>query len=163
MKFPGKLVPPTAAHIAELAETMRDADVAEVWAAGHMTPIQALNHSVLGSRDTNAWIVNDRVISIFGIGSHMALTDHTVPWLLASRYVRDFGKPFLRGGKLIAEEWKRGNPRMKNYVDARHTDAIRWIGWLGFEIKPVIPFGPEGMPFHPFEWSSECASSSPQQ
>ena len=40
---------------------------------------------------------------------------------------------------------------LTNYADARNTTAIRWLRWLGFNILPAIPFGLDGLPFHPFE------------
>ena len=39
---------------------------------------------------------------------------------------------------------------MFNYVDARHTDAIRWLKWLGFTLHPATPYGPFDLPFHKF-------------
>lgn len=159
--FPGKLLTPTAAHIAQLADTMQEADVQECWALGRMTPFDALSYSVLGSRDPKCWVVNDRVITMFGLASITQLTDHSVPWVLCSNQVQKLYRPFLRGSKILAEQWKSENRVLRNWVDARHTRAISWIKWMGFTLKPAVPLGPDQMPFHQFEWVRPNEHPSP--
>ena len=44
---------------------------------------------------------------------------------------------------------------LQNHVDARNTEAVRWLGWLGFEMDPALPFGPDQLPFHRFHWEVE--------
>jgi hypothetical protein len=50
----------------------------------------------------------------------------------------------------VVERWRKRYGRMTNYVDARHTKAVRWIKWMGFEVLPAIPLGPQQALFHPF-------------
>ena len=51
--------------------------------------------------------------------------------------------------------WREQFPFMFNYVDARHTDAIRWLKWLGFEFDEAAPYGPFDLPFYRFTMGEE--------
>ena len=74
-----------------------------------------------------------------------------VPWLLATDELESCARPFLRRSRKAVKEMMNGYSVLRNYVDARNTVAIRWLGWIGFKILPAEPFGADGLPFHPFE------------
>lgn len=150
--LPGKIVTPTAGLVLDLAENMQEADVRECWAASHVTPFDALSFSVTGSRDPKCWVVNGRAVTMYGVAENTALTNYSVPWLLASNLIEELSRPFIRGCRLVSDEWKREHNTLRNFVDSRHTKAVRWIKWMGFEVFPARPFGPDQVPFHKFEW-----------
>ncbi|WP_019646200.1 hypothetical protein [Novispirillum itersonii] len=145
---------PTEADIAAVAATMRAADVAEVWASHRVTPEQALRISLCQSME--AWTVSHagRPLCLCGVGR---LTDGTllggpvsVPWLLGSDALSDHRRALLRISGRMVPLWRRRHGLLVNWVDARNRASLRWLRWLGFEIAPAAPFGPDGLPFHRF-------------
>lgn len=146
------IVQATPEHIAELSETMGEADRAELWAGGRHTPQEALERCVKVSRDTaQVWLVDGRVICMWGVGHYTPLSMTGVPWMLGAQELPKHVRPFARGSKIIAAEWQKRYPILKNFVDVRHTLAVRWVQWIGFNLRPAIPYGPAGELFYPFE------------
>ena len=146
------IVEATHEHAVELAETMGEADRAEVWAGAHHTPGEALMRCLRGSRDTkHSWLVDGRVMAMWGVGHYTPLSVEATPWMLGSRELPTHARTFARGSKMIAAQWKARYPILRNFVDARHTLAVRWVQWIGFNLLPAIPYGPDGVLFHPFE------------
>jgi hypothetical protein len=146
-----KIVPATVPHAIELAKHMREPDKEEIWAAAHETPENAILCSLGVSRDAKTGFANDRLICMFGVGSEMICSTTGIPWLLATDELERCARPFLRRGRKVVGEMMNGYQLLRNYVDARNTAAIRWLGWVGFEILPSEPFGVDRLPFHPFE------------
>lgn len=154
--LPPGVVYATEEHVYELADTMAEADRAEAWAASHATPLEALMSSYAASRDTRqAWIVNGRVLAMWGVGFVTPLDAVGMPWMLGAADLPKHGRAFARGSKIIAAEWHKRYPMLRNFVDARHTVAVRWVEWMGFTVSPAVPYGTEGFPFHPFEYVRE--------
>jgi len=154
----GELVKPTPDLLLKLAQTMRKADVDEVWALCHHRPFEALTFSVLASQDPWMWVVDGRPICCFGVASNTAVSTNVAPWFLSSEELPKYAKYFARRSKKLAQYWATQYPVMQNYVDERHTDAIRWLRWLGFNTLPAVKLGPDRMPFLPFEMRRPCAN-----
>jgi hypothetical protein len=149
-----QVVETTAAHVAELAQTMCDADVAEAWAAAHMMPLEALEASVAGSRDTLTGLADGKVLCIFGVGQLHALAFVGYPWMLGSVELPKHTAAFIRGSRGWFREITKIYPYLENYVDIRNHRAIRWLKWMGFQVDAPIPHGPDRMPFHKFSWGT---------
>jgi hypothetical protein len=149
-----EVVNTTAEHVAQLAVTMCDEDVNECWAAGHLSPQEALEMSVAMSRDTLTGMADGKVVCIFGVGQWSALAFAGSPWFLGTAELPKHAKVFLRGSQHWFEEIKKMYPYLENYVDIRHHRAIRWLKWLGFQVDAPIPHGPDRMPFHKFSWGT---------
>ena len=148
----GKLARPTAEIIREFSAEIAEEDAAEVLAVGHGSVPEAIEISVVGSRDTYAWIVDDRPICLFGIGADTFLTtDEYSPWLLATPTIRRYPVFFARSSRKVVDVWRRRYGAMRNYVDARHTRAVRWVQWMGFQVSPAFPMGVDGALFHEFQ------------
>ncbi len=150
-----EMVEATQELASELALTMREADRDEVWAAARKTPAQALESSLMMSRDSMAGLVNGRVACMFGVGQCSALGLVGIPWLLASEEMVQHARRFLRGSRNYIDIMKQRYISMQNYVDARNVEALKWLVWLGFEIEPAEPFGIGHLPFHRFHWARE--------
>ena len=142
----------TQAHVDELAKTMRVEDIAEVWAAAHYTPAEALAMSIRHSEEVYTGLVDNRVLCIFGMARRTWISELGIPWLLASDLLPDHARRFLKGSREAFEHMKRGVPAMRNHVDVRNAQSIRWLKWLGFKIENPVPFGPDQVLFHPFTW-----------
>lgn len=148
------VVPATEEHADALATTMSPADVQEVHALG-MTPREALRVSMAVSRDPKAFLANKEVVAMFGVGEanrgQWWRSTKFIPWFLSANTLKRHQVHFLRGCRPLVGEWLADHGHLTGYVDARHTVAIRWIRWMGFEVHPAKPYGHFGMDFHKFE------------
>ena len=71
--------------------------------------------------------------------------------MLTAHELPDHARFFLRRNRFYVAEIRSKYRLLLNFVDARNTMAIRWLEWLGFDVAPARPLGPENMPFHPFK------------
>ncbi len=138
-------------HARALAPRMRAADAAEVWASAHLFPLGALLKSLELTPEPVAALVNGEVACMFGVAPLTATSRVGFPWLLTSDLVQEHRKVFLPATKRWVAHVMQDYDHLLNFVDARNIIAMRWLGWLGFEIMPAEPYGIEGLPFHLFE------------
>ncbi len=145
-----RIVPSTHEHALVLAETMRYADVEEVWAASHFSPMAALEASMAMSPDTRTALADDTVLCMYGVGLQSLATDTGFPWMLTADAIVKHQRAFLRGSRGYISEIRSQYRLLLNSADARNIMALRWLKWLGFDIQPAVSFGAEGLPFHQF-------------
>ena len=127
----------------------------EVRASHGLSPRRALRLALVvsGRYDLafTATLENEPVV-MFGITPPSILDEVAVPWMLTTAAVEKHPKTFMKESRALFEVFKQSFPRMRNYVDARNTVAVRWLQWLGFSVYYPEPFGPDEMPFHKFEF-----------
>ena len=136
----------------EIAAKMRRADAEEAWAANRATPDQAVLCGLEMSPDPMVGLADGRSVCIFGVGQWSVLALQGIPWLLATDELPRHARYFLRASKQYVLGIKESYQRLANYVDARNTEAVRWVAWLGFKLDDPIPFGFDKLPFHRFHW-----------
>lgn len=144
------VIPATVEHARALAPHMRVADAAEVWASGRLSPLEALERSLALSPLAWTGRVDGEPACLFGAASASLLGGDGVPWLLGSDLIEQYQSAFLRRNRGYIRQMQAVFPVLRNMVDARNEVSIRWLRWLGFTIEPAVPFGPFGLPFHPF-------------
>lgn len=149
-----EIVPATWKLAQQLAVTMRAADVAEAWAGGRVSPMEALAASLETARDPGACLVDGRIVCMFGVSEWSALALLGTPWLLSTEEMPRYARRFLRKNLEYMEIIKGRYRVLINYVDARNVEAVKWLGWLGFEIDSPLPFGFDKLPFHRFHWEA---------
>lgn len=140
----------TPEHISIVANAMRHADVAEIWAAGRKTPETALKASMALSRYCKTIMLDDKPIGMFGVTPLSVVTGNGVPWMLGTPEIETISMRFLRGSLSYIREMLAGYSYLENWVDARNTVSIRWLKWLGFAIVKPEPYGHLNLPFHRF-------------
>ncbi len=145
-----EVVPARPEHLAPIAQAMREADRAEVWAAAMLRPGEALALSLAASPLAWAGLVDGRPACLFGASAAAPGSDHGVPWLLGTDAVEGNAVAFLRRNRPYVEAMQDRFGILSNHVDARNTASIRWLGWLGFILGDAVPLGPFALPFHPF-------------
>lgn len=133
-----------------LAADMRQADKDEVYASGGYSPLEALFDSAANSDFTHAILFNGQVGFVVGVDG-----THGVVWALTGNLVNKYPKEFARVTRAIVHGLSRKYPVLQNMVDARYSAALRWVRWLGFKVYPAVPFGVEGLPFHPIILESD--------
>ena len=147
-----EVIDTTQDHIEELAETMAEADIDEVWASSHRTPLEALLLSQTVTDDIQTGLADGEVVCIFGVSPLSILSGSGSPWMLSSDLLPKHSRVFARGNKIWMEMQKERWQSMTNHVDARNKRAIRWLKWMGFNFEEAKPHGAEKMPFHEFSW-----------
>ena len=148
--------PTTLEHAVYLAPRLREADVEEMWAAHNVEPQLGLIMSLAASRDTSyTGLADGEPICVYGVALPSLLVNAGRPWMLGTDELPKHARKFLRENRRVIKEMNQQFPFMYNYVDARHDDAIRWLGWLGFTLEEAAPFGAEGLPFHRFTMGEE--------
>ena len=143
-----EVVAATPGHVAALARHLRAADRAEVWAAAHVGPAEALGRSLAASPLAWTGLMDCRPACMFGVGS--GGPDWGRPWMLGTGLVERHAAAFLRRCRPQVARMQAAYPLLINHVDARNDAAIRWLRWLGFTIGTAAPWGAQGLPFHPF-------------
>lgn len=151
-KFHYEIIPSVWEHAQALANVMRPADIQEVWAASHQKPLDALAASMAVTPECMTGLANGEVMCIWGVGESSVLSLTGVPWLLGAKKLPKHSKAFLSASKHYMQHYQNKYDKLENYVDARNTLAVKWLGWLGFTIEPPKPFGVENRPFHHFYW-----------
>ncbi|MER1847225.1 hypothetical protein KC948_10275 [Proteus mirabilis] len=145
-----QIIPATHEHIVRLLPHVRQADVDEFYAMSMQTPEQVLRHGLSVSTKAYAGIINEEVVTIFGVASGSLLTGLGVPWLVGTDLLEQHQKTFLRRCKPILKQMLGQYPTLMNYVDERNHIAKAWLHWLGFQIEEAKPAGLLQLPFHRF-------------
>jgi hypothetical protein len=147
------IVPAHTDHLFWLASNMSEADRDECMASVGLGPYRALADSL--ERSVAAWtgMVDDsRPVCMFGVSPMDILGGVGSPWLLGTPEIRKHAKTFLRLNRQYVPRMLDLFPVLVNYVDARHTVAIRWLKRLGFLFDPEpVAYGLWGLPFYRFE------------
>ena len=130
---------------------------------GHVTADEGLVMSFQAS--TRCWIAfwDGRPTVAFGVAPEALLSDVAAPWMLATEDIREMRTTFLRGSRDYIKRMMRGYEILRNWVDTRNLLSIKWLRWLGFDIHPAKPFGPDQHLFHYFEMRKEKLCASRQQ
>ncbi len=148
-----EVVPATQALAMSLV--MSDVDAAEAWAAARLSPAEALEVSLDSSPDPMVFLADGRVVCVFGVGEWSVLGLYGIPWMLGAEELPQHARRFLRWSREYMNEMRQRYRLMQNHVDARNTEAVKWLRWLDFEIDPALPFGSDRLPFHRFHWEAE--------
>lgn len=144
------LAPATWDHAEDLLPRLRQADLDEIHAATRLPPRLALRLSLNASRDSQVGLADDRPVILFGVAQTTALSPAGTPWMVGSDEIVAHARAFLRMSREYVRDVMSQYHYLENYVDARNVEAVRWLGWLGFEVHPAEPFGAERLPFHRF-------------
>ncbi len=149
----------TWGHVAHVIGHLRDVDRMEVCGMyGEDANVGVVIRSTyLVSRDTTfVGLADGEPLCVFGVAPPVLLSDVATPWLLGTSKIRMHSRTFLRHSRRIVKAWASMFPLMRNYVDDRNADAIRWLQWVGFQVYSPEPYGPDELPFRLFEKRS-CA------
>jgi len=145
-----RIVPATAAHIAEMLPHVRQADIDEFLAINGSTPEQVLLTGLKISTFACAGLINGRVVTIFGVAPGSMIGGTGTPWLVGTDDLERYQRTFLRRCRNVVNAMLSVYPYLENYVDERNHVAKAWLHWLGFRLEDAAPFGTAGLNFHRF-------------
>ena len=139
-----------------LAPRLRKPDVVEVTAMGS-TPFKALmqsfelpNAEVYTILETKSETQESKVIAMFGVADSVEVPEYGVPWMLASRDLEDYSRPFLRYCKDWITKIENKYDVLYNMVHCKNAQGMRWLQWCGFDIKTSRTYGAGGEDFYLF-------------
>ena len=136
--------------IAVLVRNMRKHDVQEVNAATRMGVRNAVETSLNLSTYAKTGLVNDELVCMWGVCPISLISSSGSPWMLGTDLIEKKQRIFLRRSKPWLEDIKKDYKTLENHVDERNTLSVRWLKWLGFEMKKAEPYGVNGELFHKF-------------
>ena len=134
--------------VLELSVTMRQEDRDEIWHLARKTPEEALLQAYQSCEFNRTVLLDNKVVCIFGCGGTKGGAG--IPWMLASPLLTKIKKPFLRESRMWLEEMSEGYTYLYNAAWSKNDTHIQWLNWLGFDIRPAIPMGPDGELYHEF-------------
>jgi len=131
---------------------MREADKAEIWAEGHFYPKYALEESMKNSTVTLTYLHDGKIVGMFGVAPDLPMSNRARVWMLTSNEIDKTKVAFLKLTKVIIDKFLTLYPTLWNMVDARHTQAVKWLEWSGAKLRKARNYGVENLPFHYFEF-----------
>lgn len=145
-----KFVEPTLELIEALAADMRQADIDEIWASNHHTPIQSLMDGWKLSNFSVVVMVNDEPCVMLGLVIRDILTGTGVPWLLGTESALKYKRQFFTQVPVVIDEMLNICPKLFNYVYIKNKISIKWLRHIGFTLDEPLPYGRDGELFHKF-------------
>ena len=156
------IVPAEPVHAVRLARNLNPADRAEIEAASGADPYLVILNGMRVSPDTRTGLADGKVVCMFGCVPPRSLFQYAAtPWLLGTPLIKKHARRFLLESRVYFEQMKQQHKLLVNYVDVRHTDAQRWLSWMGFTLDPPKPHGVLQLPFRRFEARQECVNQQP--
>ena len=144
-----EIVPATIEHATHIAERLSEADKAEQWAGGYLRSEQAVQRAIKLSEIAMTGMVDGVPVALWGSIRQSMMFNIGSPWLFVAEMSSYQARHFIRHCREPIYQMAASYDKMQGYVDARHTRAIRWLKWAGFEFdeKPR-PMGVQNMPFY---------------
>lgn len=129
-----EIAPATDEAVEYVAQNMRLADIAELWALSRLAPAAALHASVGLTKYPYVAYHAGEPLAIFGVNSGI-LGDVGVPWLLGTDKVRRHAGDLLAMTPQFLRHHLGLYRRLENEVHAENTDAVRYLTWAGFNLS----------------------------
>lgn len=139
-----------------LAPKLRENDKIEVTAMGN-TPFGALmgafdlpNSKVFSIIEAKEDQDFTKVIAMFGCSDSVEVPKYGVPWMLASKELEQYPRPFLKYCKDWINDIQQDYEVLYNMVHCKNAQGMRWLQWCGFDIKTQRTYGAGGEDFYLF-------------
>lgn len=146
--------PAVAGDVGAIAERVRPADVAELWASNRTTAADCMAFGMRYSDMAMTGVFDGAPVCMFGAVPASLLGMIGVPWMVGTTALDRLAvqKALLRESRGAVSEMLTRYDVLKNVVDDRNKAAQRWLRWLGFTVDAdVTPYGPDRLPFRGFE------------
>ena len=125
-------------------------DALEMWCFDRSSPIEATMNSFRKSLVSMTITHGGKPIAMFGIMPHNMSSG--VLWMLTTDGLRDgsFGRPFVRNCRRWIKAMLEIYPVLFGMVDIRNKESLKWLTYIGAELKEDIICGTDKLPFKPF-------------
>jgi len=145
-----KFVEPTVELIELIASDMRQADVDEIWASHHSTPIEALMSGWELSGYSVIVTVNDEPCVMLGVVVNDLLSGIGSVWLLGTDNALKHKRCFLTLVPDVIDEMLNICPMLYNHVHFKNIVSIKWLKRVGFTFDEPAPHGLDNELFYKF-------------
>lgn len=129
---------------------MRQADVDEVWASHHKTPLESLLEGWNAPGYSVIVTINDEPCAMLGVTLCDVLSGNGIPWLLGTENALKYKRYFITLVPAVIDEMLDICPNLYNYVHIKNVTSIKWLKYIGFTFDEPIPYGCEKELFHKF-------------
>ena len=138
------------AHL--LAPNLREADLEELDAVSHHTPLEVLHTGWrLGAPCRTFLSEDNKVVGMFGV-IPIPYTKDGIVWCLSSPELFKMKMYFMRNCRREIKEMCEGYEKVSNSVYEKNVTHVCWIKAMGFDMKDTpYPFGRYKKPFYYFE------------
>jgi len=146
-----EFIEPTSEDLQVIADNMREADIAEIWASHRSKPLDAVTRGAKNSELCAVARIGGIPCAIIGLVANDVLTGTGTPWMLGTDYLMKHQSALLRESPAIIKQMLNVCVVLYNYVHIDNKSSIRWLKWLGFNLKPAEKYGVGGELFYKFE------------
>lgn len=145
---------PTPADIAFLAANMRQADIAEIQAAGDARSLfDVVRDGVFDSDLCVAVESCGELLCIGGAAGRSLMSSKGIAWMLCTKAIEKHNRLFLLHGRDCVRVLLLRYASLHNCVDANNVKSIRWLKKMGFAIQEPLPHPISGRMFCRFSIS----------
>lgn len=131
------IIPATDEHAVFLSNYLRPREIEEVRKLG-WTPYGAFKNSMDESIESFTFLVNNTPCAIFGIGYHNIITTTPYTWVLSSSLIDKYLKTYIKGIRVITDEWLDKYTSLYGVVDDTYIQAKKLFIAAGFtEHEPL--------------------------
>ena len=127
----------------KLVPRLRASDVLEIAAVmgpGKSTK-ECVDMSVEASREVYALILNEEIISIWGVANSEIVDHFGIPWLVASPDIEKVYRKIVRYSKDWVDHISRDYEGLYNFVHVPHWQSQKWLQMCGFNIVTQLKYG----------------------
>jgi hypothetical protein len=102
-------------------------------------PEAALLDEIRNSTWACAGLIDGQVACVWGVRANTILNDSCYLWMLTTRLIDEHPFIFVRHSQMMAEEILKRFSFIHGWVLADNHRSIKWLRWLGCELKPGEP------------------------
>lgn len=147
---------PTPADIAFLAANMRQADIAEIQAAGDTRNLfDVVADGVADSALCVAVESCGELLCIGGAAGRSLMSSNGIAWMLCTKAIEKHNRLFVMHGRECVSVLLLRYASLHNCVDANNVKSIRWLKKMGFAIQEPMPHPISGRMFCRFSISRQ--------
>lgn len=142
---------PTPEDVEFIIQNIRDEDAAEVAAFDGDSIRDVLMSTPDIEKNAWVWEREGQVHAIFGVNPIKEKEGVGVIWMLAAKTFDDHFMAFASACSVVVAHMLKGYEYVFNYVYEENKKSIKWLKWLGFDIRDAEGIGINGARFHRFE------------
>ena len=124
------IVPSSVEDVFELANNLRNDDIAECLACGQ-TPFQSLLEGYMWSECHSAKIFG-KTEAMFGVSSYRQPKGFALVWYLGSNKSFKYPVSLTEGGREFVSKWLQKFKVLYNITDKRNKRHVAWLKHIGF-------------------------------
>lgn len=146
----------------DIVKDLRPADLAEIQAV-RGTRVQVGDVLMAGILESvEAYTIRDdenEIVAILGVQPNESCPLLGQVWMVGTNRIETNRIEFLRHSSEVLDLLTARWPMLWNRVDARNTLHIRWLKWMGFQLRNKVIWGKQKLPFWEFYYVRPASGS----